>query len=184
MSQQNQLNNLTDITNVYKDQKLNSIKLSKFVQAFNANTEAWKYYYQHFLLQIGVHGLQNNTNSQHTLFLKWIGAEHYKINFDNFDPKPILTVHFNDIIYFQTSFYKSKTSYQTERLKFGEINKTLEQSISLFINFIRANATECRLKDTLDKWFRDQFLLRLDDPRMQEQLIRAHPEDDIKLLTL
>lgn len=82
--------------------------------------------------------------------------------FYNFDPMPILSVDYDDIVAFISNFYRSNTVYLTERLfKFGKFVKGKKQSVNVFVNNLRADTTECQFKDTLDQRVWDKFLLGL-----------------------
>ncbi|XP_054283635.1 uncharacterized protein K02A2.6-like [Macrosteles quadrilineatus] len=176
-------NDNTSSTLTVEQPTTHSLTHFKF-EKFDATKETWKYYYQRFELELIVCGLQHNQEAKRILLLKWIGAEHYRIVVDNFYPTPILTVDYEEIVEFISNFYKPKTSYLAERLKFGKIVKNKDQSIRIFVNNLRAGATECEFKDTLDERLRDQFLLGLNDPKLQEVLIRKHPEEKARLVDI
>lgn len=156
----------------------------KFSQ-FDAKTEDWRYYMQRFELELSLQNLSGNSDAQkiakRNLLLKSVGAELYRLVVDHFDPKDISQITFDDIKTFLNDFYRPTTSYLAERMKFGQTMRKNDQSVSHYISELRSLAVGCKFAATLEERIRDQFLLGLRNPSMQEELFRNHPEDNAKL---
>lgn len=164
-------------------------KVSKFkFTQFDKNIEEWRYYIQRFQLELAIQGLDGDENNEQVarrnLLLKWIGPEIYRLVVDHFDPKAVTDVSYDDIITFLTSYFKPTTSYLAERAKFGQCYRKDEQTVSQFISELRSLAVTCKFGQSQEERIRDQFLLGLRNPSMQEDLFSKHPEDNASLAAI
>jgi hypothetical protein len=159
----------------------------KFTQ-FDAKTEEWRYYIQRFELELT---LQNITGTdgesvaaKRNLLLKWVGPDLYRLVVDHFHPTALNVITYDQLITFLNGYYKPTTNYLAERAKFGKCYRKPEQTITQYLSDLRSLAIGCKFGGTLEERLRDQFLLGLQNPTMQEELFRRHPEDDALLAVI
>lgn len=144
---------------------------------FSPESEEWRYYIQRFQLELSLQGLADQAEPKRNLLLKFIGAERYRLVSDHFDPTSVTDITYNDIVSFLNSFYRPTTNYLAERVKFGQTYRKDEQTVTQFIGELRAKAVLCKFGSTLNERLRDQFLVGLKNPAMQEDLFSRHPEE-------
>lgn len=91
-------------------------QISKFrFNEFKKENEEFRYYLQRFELEIFVAGLSGEASSKkiarRNLLLKSIGADIYRTVVDQFDPRSLFEVDYDEIVEFLQQYFAPNTSY-------------------------------------------------------------------------
>ena len=158
-----------------------SVRVSKFkFTQFNSKTNPWKYYFQRYELQLDIQNIKHTdaaVAAKRNLLLHFIGPDVYWLTVDYFSPTKVTGFTYDNFVNYLNKFFKPTCNYLPERRKFGKIHRKTEQSIAQYLSELRPAAGECKFGATLNERLRDQFLLGLNNPNIQEELFRKHPED-------
>src|SRR5436190_23028972 len=90
--------------------------ISKFsFHYFDSKVDEWKYYLQRFELEADICEISDRPELKKKLLLTWIGSDIYKITADNFDPRLLTQVSYDEIIIFLTSYFQPTLHFLSER---------------------------------------------------------------------
>ena len=152
---------------------------------FDQNVEEWTYYIQRFENELAIHGLLAEDaavmHHRRNLLLSRIGPEAFKVVVDHFRPVAVNTCTYHELKQVLQRFYQQNICIMAERVVFAQRHRKEEETVTQFINALRALAGNCDFGASLAERLRDQLVIGLNNDTWQKEIFRLHPTNESTL---
>lgn len=161
-------------------------RVSRFqFDRFDQNVEEWTYYIQRFENELAIHGLLAEDAAvmphRRNLLLSRIGPEAFKVVVDHFRPVAVNTCTYHELKQVLQRFYQQNICIMAERVVFAQRHRKEEETVTQFINALRALAGNCDFGASLAERLRDQLVIGLNNDAWQKEIFRLHPTNESTL---
>ena len=151
---------------------------------FNPRVDEWRYYIDRFELALQKYDLlEGEAAAPHrrNLLLTSVGAEAYRVVADHFRPEAANVQTYVDIKAALKAYYEQKICTLAERVVFTQRHRKDTETITQYLNALRALAGNCGFGANLNERLRDQLVIGINSEQWQKELFRLHPRDDATL---
>ncbi len=144
---------------------------------YDSNIEEWPYYIRRFETELALYELRGDDTMQQrrNLLLSRIGPDAYKIVVDHFRPEEVETRDYDEVKQVLHRYYAKNICITAERVVFSQRHRKDSETVTQFINALRALAGHCEFGASLDERLRDQLIIGVANDTWQKEIFRLHP---------
>ena len=144
---------------------------------YDNNLEEWPYYIRRFETELALYELRGDDTMQQrrNLLLSRIGPDAYKIVVDHFRPAEVETRDYDEVKQVLHRYYSKNICITAERVVFSQRHRKDSETVTQFINALRALAGHCEFGASLDERLRDQLIIGIANDTWQKEIFRLHP---------
>lgn len=147
-------------------------------ERFAPDSEEWNYYIQRFETELAIFGLLDGDDTavhRRNLLLSRVGPEAFRVLVDHFRPAAVNTCTYVQLKQVLQQFYQKSICIMAERVVFAQRHRREGETVTQFINSLRALAGNCDFGDSLTERLRDQLVIGINNEAWQKELFRLHP---------
>jgi transposase InsO family protein len=144
---------------------------------FDSAAEEWTYYIRRFTNELAIYGLNTPETAEHrrNLLLSRVGPDAFKVVVDHFRPAELDMQTYDAVVDVLRNFYQKNICIMAERVCFCQRHRKEGESVTQFLNALRALAGNCDFGGSLTERLRDQLFLGINNDSWQRELFRLHP---------
>ncbi|KII71207.1 hypothetical protein RF11_09231 [Thelohanellus kitauei] len=144
-------------------------------EEFNFRNEDWSYYIKRFMIAREIHSIdgvdQATLLKTRNFLLKYIGAKHFTMIIDHSQNDDFKNVTYDMINKLIEGRYVKCTNFAYQRFLFHKDFQDKDEDISQFLGRLRDMSKRCYFIGTLYERLRDQFIIGINNPEIQKELI-------------
>ena len=152
-------------------------------ERFDPHAEQWEYYVQRFETELAINGLLDDPAEggpatevhRRNLLLARVGPDAFKVLVDHFRPEAVNTKQYLQLKQVLQSFYQQNICIMAERVVFSQRVRKSGETVTQFVNSLRALAGNCDFGALLQERLRDQLVIGIQNDLWQQELFRMHP---------
>ena len=159
---------------------------------FDARIEEWRYYIRRFERELSLNELLAGAATEphrRDLLVSRVGPDAFKVLVDHFQPAEIEDQTYINIKAVLQGYYQANICVLAERVAFTLRHRKESETLSQYINALRALASNCEFGASLNERLRDQMVIGISNDGWQKEIFRVHPTNaasfnDIEATTL
>jgi hypothetical protein len=144
---------------------------------FDPNGEDWQYYIQRFETELAIRELLDGADTMPSRrnLLSRIGPEAFKVVVDHFRPATVNDQTYDEVKAVLQRYYTKNVCIMAERVSFAHRIRRDGETITQFLNALRALAGNCDFGASLAERLRDLLVIGIANDAWQKEIFRLHP---------
>ncbi|KII64146.1 hypothetical protein RF11_09340 [Thelohanellus kitauei] len=174
-------------TKIQIEKLLQEIRRTFKFDSFDNKTESWTTYIKRFEHAVKMQGVEVDGDNdkleelKKDLLLNNIGSGNFKTILDHIGISNVDAITYEMIVAFMTRRHQQKLNIFLERFTFGNRVRGHNETIMDFLSSLKDLAVNCNFGESSDERIRDQFVLKLNDECMQQDLMRRFHTNEASL---
>jgi hypothetical protein len=145
---------------------------------FDARIEEWRYFIRRFERELSLNELLAGAATEpyrRYLLVSRVGPDTFKVLVDHFQPAEIEDQTYVNIKAVLQGYYQANICVLAERVAFTLRHRKESETLSQYINALRALAGNCEFGASLNERLRDQLVIGISNDGWQKEIFRVYP---------